>query len=52
MDALVWFRNDLRLVDNPALKNAFENSKRYMQYLFFQTNNSKSIMKPTLKYIS
>ena len=28
MEALVWFRSDLRLEDNPALRNAFENSKK------------------------
>ena len=49
MEALVWFRSDLRLEDNPALRNAFENSKKYTPYLFFQMNNSKNIMKPTLK---
>ena len=27
MEALVWFRSDLRLEDNPALRNAFKNSE-------------------------
>ena len=49
MEALVWFRSDLRLEDNPALRNAFQNSKKSMLYLFFQINNSKNIMKLMLK---
>ena len=27
MKSLVWFRGDLRLDDNPALRNACENSE-------------------------
>ena len=35
MEALVWFRSDLRLEDNPALRNAFENSKKvHALYIF------------------
>ena len=35
MEALVWFRSDLRLEDNPALKNAFENSKKIHAIFIF-----------------
>ena len=41
MDALVWFRNDLRLVDNPALKNAFENSKKVHAIFIFSNKQLK-----------
>jgi deoxyribodipyrimidine photo-lyase len=35
MEALVWFRSDLRLEDNPALRNAFENSKKVHAIFLF-----------------
>jgi deoxyribodipyrimidine photolyase len=35
MEALVWFRSDLRLEDNPALRNAFENSEKGTCYIYF-----------------
>ena len=35
MEALVWFRSDLRLEDNPALRNAFENSKKVHAIFIF-----------------
>ena len=35
MEALVWFRNDLRLEDNPALEMHLKIQKKYVQYLFF-----------------
>jgi len=35
MEALVWFRSDLRLEDNPALRNAFENSEKVHAIFIF-----------------
>ena len=37
MEALVWFRSDLRLEDNPALRNAFENSQK-VHAIFIYSN--------------
>ena len=41
MEALVWFRSDLRLDDNPALKNAFENSKKVHAIFIFSNKQLK-----------
>ena len=41
MEALVWFRSDLRLKDNPALRNAFENSKKVHAIFIFSKNQLK-----------
>ena len=38
MEALVWFRGDLRLHDNPALRNAFEQSKNVHAIFIFSNN--------------
>jgi deoxyribodipyrimidine photo-lyase len=35
METLVWFRSDLRLEDNPALRNAFENSRKVHAIFIF-----------------
>ena len=35
MEALVWFRSDLRLEDNPALRNAFKNSEKVHAIFIF-----------------
>jgi deoxyribodipyrimidine photo-lyase len=35
MEALVWFRSDLRLEDNSALRNAFENSEKVHAIFIF-----------------
>ena len=37
MEALVWFRNDLRLEDNPALRNAFKKFKKVHAIFIFST---------------
>jgi len=41
MEALVWFRSDLRLEDNPALRNAFENSKKVHAIFIFSNKQFK-----------
>ena len=41
MEALVWFRSDLRLGDNPALRNAFENAKKVHAIFIFSNNQLK-----------
>ena len=41
MEALVWFRSDLRLEDNPALRNAFENSKKLHAIFIFSNKQLK-----------
>ena len=41
MEALVWFRSDLRLQDNPALRNAFEQSKNVHAIFIFSNNQLK-----------
>ncbi|MDA8605145.1 DNA photolyase family protein [Gammaproteobacteria bacterium] len=41
MEALVWFRGDLRLHDNPALRNAFEQSKNVHAIFIFSNNQLK-----------
>ena len=41
MEALVWFRSDLRLQDNPALRNAFEQSKNVHAVFIFSNNQLK-----------
>jgi deoxyribodipyrimidine photo-lyase len=41
MEALVWFRSDLRLEDNPALRNAFENSKKVHAIFIFSNKQYK-----------
>ena len=41
MEALVWFRSDLRLEDNPALRNAFENSKKVHAIFIFSNEQLK-----------
>jgi len=38
MEALVWFRGDLRLHDNPALRNAFEQAKNVHAVFIFSNN--------------
>ena len=41
MSALVWFRSDLRLEDNPALRNAFENSEKVHAIFIFSIKQFK-----------
>ena len=41
MEALVWFRSDLRLEDNPALRSAFENSKKVHAIYIFSNKQLK-----------
>jgi len=41
MEALVWFRCDLRLKDNPALRNAFENSEKVHAIFIFSNKQLK-----------
>ena len=41
MEALVWFRSDLRIEDNPALRNAFENSKKVHAIFIFSNQQHK-----------
>ena len=41
MEALVWFRGDLRLKDNPALKNAFKKSKKIHAIYIFSNKQFK-----------
>ena len=41
MEALVWFRNDLRLQDNPALRNAFEQSMNVHAIFIFSNKQLK-----------
>ena len=41
MEALVWFRSDLRLEDNPALRNAFEYSKKVHAIFIFSNKQLK-----------
>ena len=41
MEALVWFRSDLRLEDNPALRNAFKNSKKVHAIFIFSNKQFK-----------
>ena len=35
METLVWFRSDLRIEDNPALRSAFETSKKIHAIFIF-----------------
>jgi deoxyribodipyrimidine photolyase len=44
MKSLVWLRADLRLEDNPALKEAclYKLMKKFKQYIFFQKSISFS----------
>ena len=41
MEALVWFRSDLRLEDNPALRNAFKHSKKVHAIFIFSNKQFK-----------
>ena len=41
MEALVWFRSDLRLQDNPALRIAFEQAKNVHAVFIFSNNQLK-----------
>ena len=41
MKALVWFRNDLRLEDNPALRNAFQESDEVHAIYIFSNKQLK-----------
>ena len=41
MEALIWFRSDLRLEDNPALRNAFEDSKKVHAIFIFSNEQLK-----------
>jgi len=41
VEALVWFRSDLRLEDNPAIRNAFENSKKVHAIFIFSNKQLK-----------
>ena len=49
MEALVWFRNDLRLEDNPALRNAFEKSKKVHAIFIFSNNQLKKHNEANIK---
>ena len=39
MKSLVWFRNDLRIYDNPALKAACQNSSNVSAVFIFSQSN-------------
>ena len=41
MESLVWFRSDLRIEDNPALRYAFENSKKIHAIFIFSNKQLK-----------
>ena len=41
MEGLVWLRSDLRIKDNPALRNAFENSKKVHAIFIFSNKQLK-----------
>ena len=41
MEALIWFRSDLRLEDNPALRNAFENSNKIHAIFIFSNKQQR-----------
>ena len=41
MSALVWFRNDIRIEDNPALRNAFEDSHQVHCIFIFSNEQLK-----------
>ena len=41
MEALIWFRSDLRVEDNPALRNAFEKSKKLHAIYIFSNQQFK-----------
>ena len=41
MEALIWFRSDLRLEDNPALRSAFEHSKKVHAIFIFSNKQLK-----------
>ena len=41
METLVWFRSDFRLLDNPALRNAFEQSKNVHAIFIFSNKQLK-----------
>ena len=49
MEALVWFRSDLRLEDNPALRNAFENSKKVHAIFIFSNKQLKKHNEANIK---
>jgi deoxyribodipyrimidine photo-lyase len=49
MEALVWFRSDLRLEDNPALRNAFENAKKVHAIFIFSNNQLKKHNEANIK---
>ena len=41
MESLVWFRNDLRFEDNPALREAFTHSKKVHAIYIFSNRQLK-----------
>ena len=41
MKALVWLRSDIRLNDNPAIRQAFEQSKEVHAIFFFSNTQLK-----------
>jgi len=49
MEALVWFRSDLRLEDNPALRNAFKNSKKVHAIFIFSNHQLKKHNEANIK---
>ena len=50
MKSLVWLRNDLRMDDNPALRNAcIDSDERLAVFIYSQKNKSNFIMKPTAR---
>jgi len=40
--ALVWFRRDLRLTDNPALRHAFEHAERVVPVFVYSPDEEGS----------
>ena len=47
MKSLVWFRNDLRMDDNPALREACKVSEEvHAIYIYSQHQNKEHIRKP------
>ena len=51
MEALVWFRSDLRLEDNPALRNAFKNSEKVHAIFIFSNPILSCVISSPLLFI-
>ena len=49
METLVWFRSDFRLLDNPALRNAFEQSMNVHALFIFSNIQLKKHNEASVK---